>query len=78
MIDETIYVPTVPKNTKQLKTEISTAIQAIRDWLWASQVDPESFVLIDPQIEWLEDLLKIADIELNKEAVKHVKSTETL
>ena len=56
-----------PKTTEELNTQIKNALLAIRQWVDAANIDnPENSVMIEAQIFWLEELLKLAKIELRQ------------
>lgn len=56
-----------PKTTKELNTQIKNAILAIRQWVDAANINSsENSVMIEAQIFWLEELLKLGKIELKQ------------
>ena len=56
-----------PRNTEELIKQINDAIFALRQWVDAANIQSsEDSVMIEAQIYWLEQLLKLARIELKK------------
>lgn len=53
------------KTTEELNVQIKKALLATRQWVDAANIDnSEDSVMIEAQIFWLEELLKLAKIEL--------------
>lgn len=56
-----------PKSTKELNNEIKKAVLAIRQWTDAANIESsEDSVMIEAQIFWLEELLKLAHVEFKR------------
>jgi len=56
-----------PKTTEELNNQIKNALLAIRQWVDAANIDnPENSIMIEAQIVWLEELLKLAKTELKQ------------
>lgn len=56
-----------PKSMKELNEQIKSAILAIRQWTDAANIErSEDSAMIEAQIYWLEELLKLAHIELKR------------
>ncbi|NMB47920.1 hypothetical protein GYA13_00540 [Candidatus Kuenenbacteria bacterium] len=54
-----------PKNTEELNKQIERALLAIRQWVDVANIkNSEDRVMIEAQIVWLEELLKLSDINL--------------
>lgn len=54
-----------PKDTKELQKQINRAILALRQWIDAANIDnAEDSAMIEAQLFWLEELLKISQIKL--------------
>lgn len=64
--DEDYWQGKEPKTSEELRTQINSAIEATRQWLWAADLKSEDSVMIEAQIFWLEQLIKLAKIELKK------------
>lgn len=56
--------PQKPKNSKELNSEIKDAVLAIRQNL--NMIDHEDTVWVSVNIDWLEELIKLSDIEMKK------------
>lgn len=66
-LDSAYWQGKEPKNSKELKEQINSALLALRQWKDAADIpSAEDSVMIDAQIFWLEELLKLADIELKR------------
>jgi len=56
-----------PKSSEELRKQINLALLALKQWLDAADIQSsEDSVMIYAQIIWLEELLKMAQIELNR------------
>lgn len=56
-----------PKTSEELREQIQSALRAIQQWKDAANIeDPQDNVMIDAQIFWMKQLLKLAHIELKK------------
>lgn len=56
-----------PKTPKELGEQIHSALRAIEDWVDAADIqNSEDSVMIEAQIFWMKQLLKLAKIELKK------------
>lgn len=56
-----------PKNSKELRDQVDSALSALKQWKDAADIpNIEEGVMIDAQIFWLEQLLKMANIELKR------------
>ncbi len=65
--DDAYWQGKEPKNSKELVKQINNAVLATRQWLdYADIEDAEKSVMIEAQIYWLEQLLKLAKIKLKK------------
>ncbi|EKE21537.1 MAG: hypothetical protein ACD_7C00199G0004 [uncultured bacterium] len=54
-----------PKSTEELNKQIKSAILAIRQWTDAANIENSGdSAMIEAQIYWLEELFKLAHIEL--------------
>jgi len=54
-----------PKTTAELNGQIQSAMLATRQWVDAANIsNSEDGLMIEAQIIWLEELLKLAEIEL--------------
>jgi ABC-type amino acid transport substrate-binding protein len=57
-----------PKNSEELRDQINRALLALKQWKSAANIpSAEDSVMIDAQVFWLEELLKLANIELKSE-----------
>lgn len=64
-LDRSYWQGDEPRTSLELNNQIAKAIDAIRQWKNAADIqDSESDVMIDAQIVWLEQLLKLADVEM--------------
>ncbi len=56
-----------PKNSKELREQIKNALLAIRQNVDAANISSsEDSVMIEAQIFWLEELIKLSSIELKR------------
>lgn len=56
-----------PKSSEELRNQINRALLALKQWLDAADISSaEDNVMIYAQIVWLEELLKLSRIELNR------------
>lgn len=56
-----------PKTSKELKEQIEKALLVLQQWKDAANIsNVQDSVMIDAQIFWLKELLKLANITLNK------------
>lgn len=56
-----------PKTSEELRDQIKKALLSLRQWKNIANIpSSEDSIMIEAQIFWLEQLLKIADIELQK------------
>ncbi|OGH07227.1 MAG: hypothetical protein A2171_02765 [Candidatus Levybacteria bacterium RBG_13_35_9] len=54
-----------PKNSQELRDQIKNALLALKQWKDAANIpNTENSVMIDAQIYWLEELLKLSNVEL--------------
>lgn len=57
-----------PKNSEELKEQIDKTLLALQQWKDAANIpSTEDNVMIDAQIFWLKELLKLSNIELKTE-----------
>jgi|GEM_PF-2899618 len=64
-LDEAYWQGKEPKTTRELREQILEAVRAIQQWKDAADIqNAEDSVLIDAQIYWLEQLLKLSKVEL--------------
>ncbi len=55
-----------PKTTKELQDEIQSALRAAFQWLGVTEMSDEDRALVEAQIYWLRELLKLGDIQIKK------------
>lgn len=56
-----------PKNSEELREQIKNALLALQQWKDAADIpNAEDSVMIDAQIFWLKELLKLASVELKR------------
>lgn len=56
-----------PKNSEELREQIKNALLALQQWKDAADIaSAEDSVMIDAQIFWLKELLKLASVELKR------------
>lgn len=66
-LDTAYWQGTEPKTPQELREQIHSALRAIEDWVDAADIqNPEDSVMIEAQIFWMKQLLKLATIELKK------------
>lgn len=66
-IDSNYWQGEEPKNTEELNLQIESAVQAISQWVdVADSLRSEESVMIEAQIYWLEQLLKLSRINLKE------------
>ncbi len=53
-----------PKTTEELREEIASALTAASQWLGDAEMSDDDRTLVDAQLFWLRELLKLANIEI--------------
>ncbi len=66
-LDSAYWQGSEPKTSKELREQILSALRAIQDWKDAADIqNSEDSLMIDAQIFWMKQLLKLSKVELKK------------